>query len=288
MDNACPIKWVCFQEAVHDNANANTLQWKALVQINQLQDLDPPFTGLDIFLVELSSLLAWWWESMCGKKGYYTPRPHVKTIIELHKCKYMVLKLFKIPAKVNPPLLIPSSFFISGPITPGQSISPPIMLFHLHQIPELALLANQWYTSLDTEGEKAVQTRKSFISRFSSGHPYIKMKRLFMWALLQLYKQGSIVLYDGLLDAPTASVFIVPLFRTIFSTPDATKSMIAEDNTYLSDPPCYEEDQAYIPVTATLLSQPVRDIMCIRGIRGKSIRVRAEDITKDLERLDSC
>ncbi|KAG1785183.1 uncharacterized protein HD556DRAFT_1450935 [Suillus plorans] len=195
--------------------------------------------------------------------------------------------------------------------TPGQSTSPPTMLSHLRWIPELALLANrvvhaekQRRTPTDAGGEKAAQTRKSFISRFSSDHLRVKMKRLFMWAVLQLYEQGSIVLYDGLLDAPTASVSIVPcdsaitdtasspapsvvlLSSTIFSSPDATKSEISEDNAYLSDPPYYEEDEAYTSVTAALLVQPVRDIMCTRGIRGKSIRVRAEDIAKDLKRLD--
>lgn len=196
--------------------------------------------------------------------------------------------------------------------TPELSTSGPITLSHLRRIPELALLANRVVhaemrrrTPPDAGGEKAGQTpRKSIISRFSSNHPRGKMKRLFMWAVLQLYERGSIVLYDGLLDAPTASVSIapshfaatntassqapsdVPLSSTIFSSPDAAKSVIPEDDAYLSDPPYLEEDEAYTPVTAALLAQPVREIMCARGIRGKSIRVRAEDIARDLKRLD--
>jgi len=96
-----------------------------------------------------------------------------------------------------------------------------------------------------------------------------------MWAVLQLYEQGSIVLYDELLDAPTASVSIVPshfsttntassqapsdvpLSSTIFSSPNTAKSMIPDDDTYLSDLPFYEEDEAYTLITAALLTQPV-------------------------------
>ncbi|KAG2108246.1 uncharacterized protein F5147DRAFT_773827 [Suillus discolor] len=187
--------------------------------------------------------------------------------------------------------------------TPEQSTSGPITLSYLRRIPELALLASR-RTPPDAGGEKAGQTQKSNISHFSSKHPHAKMKRLFMWAVLQLYERGSIVLYDGLSDAPTASVSIapshfavtntansqapsdVPLSSTIFSSPDAAKSVIPEDDAYLSDLPYYKEDEAYTPVTAALLAQPVRDIMCARGIRGKSVRVRAEDIAKDLKMFD--
>ncbi|KAG2045756.1 hypothetical protein BDR06DRAFT_977979 [Suillus hirtellus] len=61
---------------------------------------------------------------------------------------------------------------------------------------------------------------------------------------------------------------------TLFSSHDAAsaKSVISDDDAYLSDPPPYEEDEAYVPVTAALLAEPVREIMCARGIKEKSTR----------------
>jgi hypothetical protein len=115
------------------------------------------------------------------------------------------------------------------------------------------------------------------------------MKRLFMWAILRLYEEGAIVLYDKPLIpislSPSAPPVNLPVANSSASS-DAQQCVTSDDDAYLSDPPPLEEDEAYVPVTAMLLAQPVRDVMSARGIRGKSPRVRAEDVLMDLKKLD--
>ncbi|KAG2336659.1 hypothetical protein BDR05DRAFT_970944 [Suillus weaverae] len=195
--------------------------------------------------------------------------------------------------------------------TPEVSTSPAFTLSDLRRVPELALLANRVVyaemrrrTPPDAGGEKTGQTRKSFISRFSYDHPRLKMKNLFMWAAHQLYEEGSIVLHDRPWALTTASAFCdtagstpanssapsdAMLSSAIFSCPgaDLSKSFISDDDSYLSDPPPCEEDEAYVPVTPALLVAPVRDIMLARGVKGKSPRVRAQDIARELMRSDN-
>jgi hypothetical protein len=62
---------------------------------------------------------------------------------------------------------------------------------------------------------------------------------------------------------------------------------MSEEDAYLSDPPMYEEDEAYVSVTPELLAVPVREIMRAKGIRGKSSKVGAEEITRCLRREDA-
>lgn len=191
----------------------------------------------------------------------------------------------------------------------GFTFSQAVTISHLRRIPELALLASRVVRAEISrrEEEKAGQTPKSLNTRFLPNSARAKMKRLFMWAALQLYEEGSIVLYDRPL-APLAMLASIPpldpaitsaantsaphnglLSITLFSSHAAAsaKSVISDDDAYLSDPPPYEEDEAYVPVTAALLAKPVREIMCARGIKGKSTGVSGEDILKDLKRLDN-
>ncbi|KAG1899878.1 uncharacterized protein F5891DRAFT_953242 [Suillus fuscotomentosus] len=196
--------------------------------------------------------------------------------------------------------------------TPQVFTSRGFTLSHLRRIPELALLANRVVNAElrrrarpDAEKEKTDQThRKSFEFRSRHTPQCIKMKHLFMWAILKLYEEGSIVLYvrplppcgsaskplfNATLTSANSAQRDTPFSSVVFSSPDSvsSKSIIPQEDAYLSDVPPYEEDEAYVPVTAALLEQPVREIMSARGIGGKSTRVSTEDIAMHLKKLDS-
>jgi hypothetical protein len=111
----------------------------------------------------------------------------------------------------------------------------------------------------------------------------MKMKRLFMWAVIKLYKQGSIVFYDRRLSPPSN---FVPVSSPMFSSPhhSSAKCVIPEEDSYLSDPSTYEEDEAHVPVN--LLTASVREIMHRMGIKGKTPKVKAEHITRLLQMSD--
>ncbi|KAG0692152.1 hypothetical protein DFH29DRAFT_1009249 [Suillus ampliporus] len=76
----------------------------------------------------------------------------------------------------------------------------------------------------------------------------------------------------------------------IFSSchPSSAKCVIPEEDAYLSDPLMYKEDKAYVPMTPKLLTAPVWEIMHGMGIKGKTSKVRAEDITRQLQISDHC
>lgn len=215
---------------------------------------------------------------------------------------------------------------------------PAFTLSHLRRVPELALLAcrvvhTETKRRARAERDKTVQTQKtsskhthvpsskslaySQTRNKSADMPRMKMKRLFSWAVLKLYEEGSIVLWDKPLKPVPVSNLCLPgsgdtsgLWKTanntascsnannsVFSTANSTmfsstgasssKFVVSEEDAYLSDPPMYEEDEAYVSVTPTLLAAPVREIMRAKGIRGKSAKVGAEEITRCLRREDA-
>jgi hypothetical protein len=177
----------------------------------------------------------------------------------------------------------------------GPASTPPAFtLSHLRRVPELALLANR-VTNAETrrraqsdgDAKRAGPAQKSSLnarSRSGTTTP-TRMKRLFMWAVIKLYEQGSIVLYDRPLSPPSD---FVPVSRPMFSSPhpSSAKCVVPEEDSYLSDPPMYEEDEAYVPVTSNLLTAPVREIMRGMGIKGKTREVGAEHITRLLQMSD--
>lgn len=124
------------------------------------------------------------------------------------------------------------------------------------------------------------------------------MKHLFMWAIHQLHNEGSVVLCDQPINF-ISGILMMPLFESpdnsemasssLFSSPDSisSKSSLPNDDKCLSDPPPYEEDEAYIAVTSVVLAGPIQQIIHAKGIRGKRTAVRAEDILVDLERLNA-
>lgn len=219
---------------------------------------------------------------------------------------------------------------------------PAFTLSHLRRVPELAFLAcrvvhterkRRARAERDTEKDKAMQIQKTSSNNTHGplskalGHsrtrtkptdvPRVKMKRLFSWAVLKLYEEGSIVLWDQPLTPVAVSGLRPPgsgdtsgLWKTanntancssanssVFSTANNTmfsstgasssKFVMSEEDAYLSDPPMYEEDEAYVSVTPALLAAPVRKIMRARGMRGKSVKVGAEEITRCLRREDA-
>ncbi|KAG2156740.1 uncharacterized protein EDB93DRAFT_1125339 [Suillus bovinus] len=218
---------------------------------------------------------------------------------------------------------------------------PAFTLSHLRRVPELALLAcrvvhnemkRRARAERDVEKDKAIQTQKTskpthgpFSKNLAHSQmrtkptdvPRVKMKRLFSWAVLKLYEEGSIVLWDKPLMPVPVSGSRVPgsgdtngLWKTVnntatcssandsvFSTANSTmfsstgasssKFVMSEEDAYLSDPPMYEEDEAYVSVTPALLAAPVREIMRAKGMRSKSAKVGAEEITRCLRREDA-
>ncbi|KAG1875693.1 hypothetical protein F4604DRAFT_1680591 [Suillus subluteus] len=108
---------------------------------------------------------------------------------------------------------------------PGQvSASPAFTLSHLCRVPELALLASQvtnaetrWRTQSDADAKQAGPAQKSSLNACSclSTTTHMKMKHLFMWAVLNLYKQGSIVLCDRPFSLPSD---FVPVSSPMFSS----------------------------------------------------------------------
>lgn len=141
--------------------------------------------------------------------------------------------------------------------------------------------------------------------------PRLKIKRLFSWAVLKLYEEGSIVLWDGPVrplpvpmplqilsssDTNTSGLWKTANSTVSFSTANSTmfsstfvsssKFIVSEEDGYLSDPPPHEEEEAYVSLTPALLAGPVREAMRAKGVRGKSTKMGAEDITGYLRRGD--
>ena len=197
-------------------------------------------------------------------------------------------------------------------------------LSHLRRVPELALLASRVVRAEARRREKAEKVEASertkattdskshngavpFLNRSNSvrtqvskqnsaqaGDPYCaKMKRLFGWALVRLYEEGSIVLWDGPMhplpmplsepenslwstgESSTISSISVSASASLFSSA-ATNPSAHQDaaNGYLSDPQPNEE--AYVPLTPELLSTYVRDaVISLKRGRGKQRGGRA-------------
>ncbi|KAG0691651.1 hypothetical protein DFH29DRAFT_819222, partial [Suillus ampliporus] len=241
-----------------------------------------------------------------GEEPFSTPTKSPR--IETHQART--------PYAVHDPIPPPSAAPPTGPA--GFTLS------HLRHIPELALLAARVvYAQIrraraEMEAKKAGQSQKSS-SKSDNPHsrprtkpsdaPRMRMKRLFMWAVLRLYEEGSIVLCDRhvpllprstpmpLFDmtvCSTASVstacdpLVTTANSTMFSSPgvSSSKTSVPKEDAYLSDSPLDEEDEAYVSVTSALLTGPVQEIMRAKGISAKSTKVGVEDITRDLRRLD--
>lgn len=137
-------------------------------------------------------------------------------------------------------------------------------LSHLRRVPELAVLARR---VVNEEGrrrareelERAKQASSSSKTNARAAEPRAKkMKRLFQFAIRQLYDEGSIVLWDGpvrpLPRAAPQPPLAHPLWKADASTASAM-SVGADDPGELSDPSPTEE--AYLPLTPAVLAEIV-------------------------------
>jgi len=193
-------------------------------------------------------------------------------------------------------------------------------LSHLRRVPELALLAGRVVhaemkrrarAENEAQQSKVARSSKS-VSRAtkSTDVPRLKIKRLFSWAVLKLYEEGSIVLWDGPVRPLPVSVPLQALCasdattnnlwktanstmsstgnNTMFSSTSISSSrfIASEEDGYLSDPPPHEEEESYVSLTPALLAGPVREVMRAKGVHGKSAKKRAEEITGYLRRGD--
>ncbi|KAG2139777.1 hypothetical protein DEU56DRAFT_755525 [Suillus clintonianus] len=202
--------------------------------------------------------------SMKGCNSTNDQWKHVVTVVGLHKSKYVASRpsTFIMPDQ----FLHPSQLWIAD-ITdntfqlylkhhihnaPGNVCditSPAFTLSHLCRIPKLALLASR---VVHAKMRQCAQPHAHAAQTCNSNLLRVRMKHLFMWVILQLYEEGSIVLCNKPLMSITSC--------------NTQQCVTSDDEAYISDPPPLEEDKAYIPVTATLLSQPVQEIMSARGI----------------------
>ncbi|KAG2740341.1 hypothetical protein P692DRAFT_20822678 [Suillus brevipes Sb2] len=291
-----------------DRKSMSTQEWRAL---RKIPPPPPPHVTAVGYPVEVIGKVMQFHDACDSSNDQWK---HFVTVVGLHKSKYSVPKPFVIPLEMEPDVLqnsvkgSPSAdlphpsklrpadltdhkfksylkhymLHAPGNVPHWDITSPAFTLSHLRRIPELAHLASRVvHAETRRRAQRGVHATQP--------HLRVRMKRLFMWAILRLYEEGAIVLYDKPLIpislSPSAPPVNLPVANSSASS-DAQQCVTSDDDAYLSDPPPLEEDEAYVPVTAMLLAQPVRDVMSARGIRGKSPRVRAEDVLMDLKKLD--
>ncbi|CCL99600.1 uncharacterized protein FIBRA_01618 [Fibroporia radiculosa] len=165
-------------------------------------------------------------------------------------------------------------------------------LSHLRRVPELAMLAHR---VVDAEGRRrAREERKRAnagpsqskergsrkLQETSRESKDTKVKRLFRFAIRQLYEEGSIVIWDGPvrpLPLPSLTQACDTLWRTnaststIFST-TSPDTQVEDHEGELSDPPPGEE--AYIPLTpayfAGVVERAILDFMAHAAVSAQN------------------
>lgn len=177
------------------------------------------------------------------------------------------------------------------PITRGFTLS------YLRRVPELNEMARR---VVKAEAKRRAREAKKAVVESGGGHARtqrqdldskklaMKMKSLFKWAIIQLVQEGSIIIWDGpqrpYLDAAnldasslwssnSSSNSTLGVNGSLFSTAGGpTQSRIEDDleENDLSDPG--EDEEAYVPLTPALLSEPVR--VAIRAICEAATKAR--------------
>ncbi|TFY82731.1 hypothetical protein EWM64_g1279 [Hericium alpestre] len=156
-------------------------------------------------------------------------------------------------------------------------------LSYLRRVPELSELARRVVKAearrrareeklKETQSAKKADSQGSFRASQSEGTAP-KMKRLFVWAILKLFKEGSIVLWDGPVR-PVPKTFNANssmLWRASSSTTTSMsfsihRSLSVDDTEEeeLSDP--LENEESYIPLTSAYLAIHVE--AAIRSMRA--------------------
>jgi len=128
-----------------------------------------------------------------------------------------------------------------------------------------------------------------------------KMKRLFQWAIVKLYEEGSVVLWDGAvrpLPSHNEGREISGLWKvnsmagadsTMFSSMSGTTSRTTsrienevEDDGNISDPPTNGEEEAYISLTPAHLAPHVEKAISTLMARSRSTAVHAHNHTNKI------
>ncbi|KAJ3535233.1 hypothetical protein NM688_g7007 [Phlebia brevispora] len=186
-------------------------------------------------------------------------------------------------------------------------------LSHLRRVPELALLARrvidaeakrrareerrkQKEAEVNKEKKKVASTSSTqaiHLSEKSGESRSAKVKRLFAFAIRQLYQEGSIVLWDGAVRGlplpPIPALSFAPASRpptstiwkmgsSLSTTGDSTVLSSAlqvedEDDGNISDPP--PDEEAYVPLTPSYFAGVVE-----RAIREIHIARRREQMAR--------
>ncbi|KAF8155771.1 hypothetical protein B0H34DRAFT_798891 [Crassisporium funariophilum] len=217
---------------------------------------------------------------------------------------------------LQPPSNIPLQ---SSPARQGFTLS------YLRRVPELSLLASRVVEAvarrrlraerkkLQEAGISQQGTRKSKNTNAAASSSTVpkdklgpKMKRLFQWAVIQLLREGCVVLWDGPMRAcPDASLANASRLwktnttfdNTLFSTSAATFSSSLslpqydedDDAVLLSDPSPNEE--SYISLTPAYLAEQVEKTMQVLTdhyveIRKPYAKITKEAITSSLRKDD--
>lgn len=163
-------------------------------------------------------------------------------------------------------------------------------LSHLRRVPELVLLAQR---VVDAEARRrareerkqasgsAVQNKSKPVQRpqnSSRESKHAKIKRLFRFAIRQLYEEGSIVLWDGPVRAlpQSGTQSLDALWKANVSTISAMSvvsagSQAEEDAGELSDPS--PDEEAYIPLTPQYFADAVEH--AIKAVQARAAAAAA-------------
>ncbi|EKM77382.1 hypothetical protein AGABI1DRAFT_130465 [Agaricus bisporus var. burnettii JB137-S8] len=169
----------------------------------------------------------------------------------------------------------------------SASTSEGFTLSYLRRVPELSLMAKRVVKQRAREEKKLRETTSQSTSKSSSKRPvkHVKLdraglaskkKRLFQWAICELLRDGSIVLWDGPKRSYSgetsrvhgdASVLwkdsstMTATNESLFSSTDISKlsSVADESESELSEPD--PEEEAYMPTKPEILAAPIKNAL---------------------------
>ncbi|KAI0053763.1 hypothetical protein FA95DRAFT_1530745 [Auriscalpium vulgare] len=155
---------------------------------------------------------------------------------------------------------------------------------YLRRVPELSTLARRVVDAevrrraKEEQGKTSKSSQSSSMKGKENARPPSrhkeaagpKMKRLFEWAIRELFKEGSVIIWDGpVISLPASLSGLVEasrMWRTNDTTADVTSSSIAstrcfsqddnDDGGVLSDPDASED--SYIPLSSAYLARQVQ------------------------------
>ena len=151
---------------------------------------------------------------------------------------------------------------------------------YLRRVPELSLLAYRVVQAVAKRREREKRKRLKDVSTTPSLMPSMatipsdklagKMKRLFQWAIIQLLREGCIVLWDGPVQSLPASPILIGTSRLWKTRANCTSVFLADDRFFNSDSRCLDDDflsgyvsdpqpdeESYISLTPSYLSDSV-------------------------------